>query len=605
MTDRAAPSMTTSLHTTNEARARLSARYRKERSFKLVGQLAIAVSVGFLVVLLSTIFYKGFPAFSYHFASLPFEMSDLDPNDQDNLKKADYDAIVRDAIRGTFPEVSGRQPLRLLGRLLSSGSPIVLREQVLKKPENLSNPRAYSLPISDFADLYLKGQITPDIWEDGSVPAQFSRTDERATISVDSARFEPVIDAIVERLVSEASAVRKRQAGITVSRDRVEANIASIEARLTSADAIIRADLTAERETLETSLADLSSQIASLQDKASALDARAKHAAADGEQLTSEDLSVFIYYAGGVIKADEIHPTQISGTLLSPFDTTAPTRSDNWRLRLLETPEANRKFSDQEIVWTDELVENGYIENAFNWIFLTRGASREPEMAGVWGAVVGSFLTLVVTLSLSFPLGVAAAIYLEEFAPKNPWTSLIEVNINNLAAVPSIVFGLLGLGIFLNFFGFDRSAPYVGGLVLGLMTLPVIIIASRVSLRAVPPSIREAALGIGASKLQTVLHHVLPLAMPGIMTGAIIGMARALGETAPLLMIGMVAFVVDVPGGFSDPATVLPVQIFMWADFPEPAFEQRTSAAILVLLIFLILMNALAVILRKRFERRW
>lgn len=236
---------------------------------------------------------------------------------------------------------------------------------------------------------------------------------------------------------------------------------------------------------------------------------------------------------------------------------------------------------------------------------MTRGASREPEMAGVWGAVVGSFLTLVVTLAFAFPLGVAAAIYLEEFAPKNRWTTIIEVNINNLAAVPSIVFGLLGLGIFLNFFGFDRSAAYVGGIVLGLMTLPVIIIASRVALRAVPPSIREAALGIGASRLQTVMHHVLPLAMPGIMTGTIIGMARALGETAPLLMIGMVAFVVDIPGGFADPATVLPVQIFMWADFPEPAFEQRTSAAILVLLVFLILMNALAVILRSRFEQRW
>jgi len=211
----------------------------------------------------------------------------------------------------------------------------------------------------------------------------------------------------------------------------------------------------------------------------------------------------------------------------------------------------------------------------------------------------------MVTLALSFPIGVAAAIYLEEFAPKNKTTDFIEVNINNLAAVPSIVFGLLGLAVFLNWFNMPRSAPLVGGMVLALMTLPTIIIASRAALKAVPPSIREAALGIGASKLQTVFHHVLPLAMPGILTGSIIGMAQALGETAPLLMIGMVAFIVDIPGGFTDPATVLPVQIFMWADFPEPAFQQKTAAAIMVLLIFLVAMNALAIFLRKRFERRW
>ena len=218
---------------------------------------------------------------------------------------------------------------------------------------------------------------------------------------------------------------------------------------------------------------------------------------------------------------------------------------------------------------------------------------------------MGSFYTLVVTLLLSFPIGVSAAVYLEEFAPKNKWTDLIEVNINNLAAVPSIVFGLLGLAVFLNFFGLPRSTPLVGGLVLTLMTLPTIIIASRASLKSVPPSIRDAALGIGASKTQMVSHHVLPLAMPGMMTGTIIGMAQALGETAPLLMIGMVAFIVDVPHGFTDPATVLPVQIYLWADSPERAFTALTSAAIMVLLAFLIFMNSAAVLLRKKFERRW
>ena len=255
--------------------------------------------------------------------------------------------------------------------------------------------------------------------------------------------------------------------------------------------------------------------------------------------------------------------------------------------------------------WIHSLKENGALEKRFNIALFTHGDSREPELAGIWGAAVGSFYTMLVTLLLSFPLGVATAIYLEEFAPQNIWTDIIEVNINNLAAVPSIVFGLLGLAVFLNFFGLPRSAPVVGGLVLTLMTLPTIIIASRASLKSVPPSIRDGALGVGASKMQSVTHHVLPLALPGMLTGTIIGMARALGETAPLLMIGMVAFIVDIPAGIFDKATVLPVQVYLWADSPERAFVERTSAAIIVLLAFLLIMNALAVVLRKKFERRW
>ena len=267
--------------------------------------------------------------------------------------------------------------------------------------------------------------------------------------------------------------------------------------------------------------------------------------------------------------------------------------------------EASRSITDQQVAWIDALLADGSLSLRFNRGFFSNGYSREPEQAGVWGAVVGSILTLGVTLLLSFPIAIAAAIYLEEFARRSRWTDLIEVNINNLAAVPSIVFGLLGLALFLNFFGMPRSAPLVGGLVLTLLTLPTIIIASRAALKAGPPAIREAALGMGASKIQMVTHHVLPLAMPGMLTGTIIGMARALGETAPLLMIGMVAFIVDVPKGFTDPATVLPVQVFLWADSPERAFLERTSAAILVLLVFLVVMNAAAVFLRNRFERRW
>lgn len=268
-------------------------------------------------------------------------------------------------------------------------------------------------------------------------------------------------------------------------------------------------------------------------------------------------------------------------------------------------PEDERRVKDNQIRWIDQLTDQGRLEKRFNKTFFTAGDSRDPESAGIWGAVVGSFYTLLVTLLLSFPVGVASAVYLEEFAAKNKFTDFIEVNINNLAAVPSIVFGLLGLAVFINLFGLPRSAPFVGGLVLTLMTLPTIIISSRAALKSVPPSIKEAALGIGASPLQTIVYHVLPLAMPGMMTGAIIGMAQALGESAPLLMIGMVAFIVDIPGGAFDPSTVLPVQIYLWADSPERAFMERTSAAIMILLGFLILMNTLAVVLRKRFERRW
>lgn len=263
------------------------------------------------------------------------------------------------------------------------------------------------------------------------------------------------------------------------------------------------------------------------------------------------------------------------------------------------------RLTEQQQQWVDELQDRGLVNTTFNDVFFTSGDSRDPARAGVLGAIVGSLLVMLVTLVLSFPIGVAAAIYLEEFAPKNKFTDFIEVNINNLAAVPSIIFGLLGLAVFINLFGMPRSVPFVGGLVLTLMTLPTIIISSRAAIKSVPPSIREAAEGIGASKMQVVLHHVLPLAMPGMLTGSIIGMAQALGETAPLLLIGMVAFIVEIPDGFFDSATVLPVQVFLWAGSPELAFIERASAAIMVLLTFLLTMNALAIWLRKRLERRW
>jgi len=270
-----------------------------------------------------------------------------------------------------------------------------------------------------------------------------------------------------------------------------------------------------------------------------------------------------------------------------------------------DAPVEVRRLTDNQLAWLETLEKDGRVAVRFNDIFLTAGDSREPELSGIAGATLGSLMSVVVCLAVAFPLGVMAAIYLEEFAPRNRWTDFIEININNLAAVPSIVFGLLGLAVFLNVFHMPRSAPLVGGLVLALMTLPTIIIAGRAAVKAVPPSIREAALALGASRVQTAFHHVLPLAMPGVLTGTIIGTARALGETAPLLMIGMVAFVVDLPQSVLAPATALPVQVFLWADNPERAFEERAAAAIIVLLAFTCIMNLTAVLLRRRLEIRW
>jgi phosphate transport system permease protein len=261
--------------------------------------------------------------------------------------------------------------------------------------------------------------------------------------------------------------------------------------------------------------------------------------------------------------------------------------------------------SDEAEAAYARLDKTGLVHRAVNWSFLTASDGTDPTQVGIWGAFKGSLLTMLVTLLLSFPIGVLAALYLEEYAPRNRWTDMIEVSINNLAAVPSIIFGLLGLAVFLNTLHLPRSAALVGGLTLALMTMPVIVIAGRNAIKAVPPSIRDAALGIGASPVQVVFHHVLPLALPGIMTGTIIGMARALGETAPLLMIGMRAFIASPPGGITDPATVLPVQIFLWSDEVSKGFVEKTSAAIIVLLAFLLGMNSIAIYLRNKFERRW
>jgi phosphate transport system permease protein len=416
--------------------SRIRRRYAAERRFKFFGQLAVALAIGMLGLMLFTIVKNGWTAFYQTQIALDitFDAATIDPTgarDPEVLRAADWQALVKNALKTQFPEVTDRADRRKLYSIVSSAAGEALMKMAMSDPSLIGQTKRVTLPANDDIDMLHKGFIS-----------------------------------------------------------------------------------------------------------------------------------------GAVAEADRV-------------------------------------VDDKEIAWFDKLSAAGQVTSGFNTSFLVNGDSREPEQAGILGALMGSVYTMIVTLVMALPLGVLSAVYLEEFAPKNKFTDLIEVNINNLAAVPSVVFGLLGLALFLGVFGMPRSAPLVGGMVLMLMTLPTIIIATRAALKAVPPSIREAAYGVGASPLQVVSHHVVPLAMPGIMTGAIIGMARALGESAPLLMIGMVAFIVDVPKGITDAATVLPVQIYLWADASERAFVEKTSAGIIVLLFFLILMNAVAIYVRRKFERRW
>ena len=592
-----------------DRRANNRRRLAAEKRFKYLGLAAVLTAGAFLVLLMSTIVGTGLPAFSYNYVTLPLNLSGVD---SENPRKANTRGILADALEEAFPTVTGRRDKRALRGILSAGADVTLAAHLDEDRSLLGRTVDVPVPLSDTADLYLKGLVAD---------LDTTPVDARATVAVNGDDVtivtpEPTFAADVERaqaaIASRIERLESRIAGQGRSVEAQEAVIAANEERLRAAEE-------GERPGIEGVIEDARARIAVSQTTITGLekqrDELAATAAAEGTlRLREAAPSLLVAIDGGIVKAREVSANSVVGTALKPLQGAGSADPGTWSTIRIDEPEAERKVSDREIIWLEELRGEDRIASRWNSLFFSNGASREPEMAGIWGAIVGSFLTMVVTLLLSFPIGVAAAIYLEEFAPKNRFTDFIEVNINNLAAVPSIVFGLLGLALFvlgvnLGWFTvggvLPRSAAVTGGAVLALMTLPTIIIASRAALKSVPPSIREAGLGVGASRIQVVFHHVLPLAMPGILTGTIIGMAQALGETAPLLMIGMVAFIVDIPGGFADPATVLPVQIYMWADFPEVGFRQKTAAAIMILLAFLILMNALAVALRKRFERRW
>ena len=596
------------------SKARLKKRYRAERRFQIFGALAICIAAAVLLILIGRIVTEALPAFSQNYVELQVELprEDIDPdgtNDPAVLARARYGTLINNALYARFPNVSGRTDRRALRALVSSEASETLRDAVLADPSIIGTTYSVWVKSSADVDVYRKGLMSDFSRQETNGIASIVEVDGTMRVLSTSNDFAEILDSIKQELGGLVEGLERRVTRLDRGVEAAREQLANASKALADAQASGAAEDVVGR--LQNAVAQAEAGLASLQErrsqtKAQIDDYEARSARVGGaEELTEQLPSYLIEINGGLLKIVEISNTEATVVPLVAPRSDADAQPSTWDIFVIETPESQRRLPDREAAWVWSLEQADQIETRFNVSFFTDGNSREPEQAGIWGAVVGSFLTLVITLLLSFPIGVLAAVYLEEFAPKNRWTDLIEVNINNLAAVPSIVFGLLGLAVFLNFFELPRSAPVVGGMVLALMTLPTIIIASRAALKAVPPSIREAALGMGASKLQVMTHHVLPLAMPGILTGTIIGMAQALGETAPLLMIGMVAFVVDIPGGFTDPASVLPVQIFMWADLPERAFVAKTSAAILVLLGFLILMNALAVLLRKRFERRW
>lgn len=554
----------------DEAKARIRRRYRSEARFRSYGLIAIVITAIFLVVLITDILIKGIPAFTQHSITLdvPVTAEKADPSgdrSEMSLRLGDYNGMVRDAVKEALG-VDGRVASRNVGAILSSGSGDSLRAAVAADPSVIGTTMKTQALLADEADLYFKGVGTDIDRAEGQGQVTPSAVEKDVTLTGTPGSFEAIA---------------------TVARDVIAERLRVLNARIALYE-----------NSPEQSLRD---RAPGMKENAAVLEALVNGQTAEipfDSRMPSQLISV----NGGLVKVNQVAGDTVTGEALIPLKSID---TGNWQRVTYDTPESDRQIGDTQVAYLDQMNEKGLVSSGFNTRFFTAGDSREPELAGIRGALVGSILTLAVTLALCLPIGVMAAVYLEEFASKNWFTDIIEININNLAAVPSIVFGLLGLAVFLNFFGFPRSAPFVGGLVLALLVLPTIIIASRAALRAVPPSIKEAALGVGASHQQAIFHHVLPLAMPGIMTGTIIGMAHALGETAPLLMIGMVAFIVDVPSGFTDSATVLPVQIFLWSDLPEAAFKQKTAAAIIVLLMVLFGMNGFAIWLRKRFERRW
>ena len=601
-------------HTDQAAAKRLKRRHWAELRLKAYGVLAILIAATALVILIYTIVSKTLTVTNEYYLSLDVT---LDANDRhmvtltDGNPKTlvDLKKPLRNALReAAKTDLKGRKA-RPLYALLSRFEGYELSEVLENDPALLGKNYSFEALLDDDVQLYLKGDFgrLEDAGSVGELMFLRGAADDQIVMALTPGALSAAREAMKQDRAAEAMALRRS------ARDQERAFNETLAKLNAETD-------TAEKERLKGLLDGFDAKRSELFTKADA----AAQEATDPQNsfiLRGDDPSVLVRVNDGWVKVAELEPDRMVGQVMDPLQTLDAAPEGRWTAYVLERPEDTRQISDRQAVWLENFKREDRLVSRFNQRVLFSSDSSNAELAGIWGALVGSFWTMMVTFLLVFPVGVMASIYLEEFAPKNKVTDFIEVNINNLAAVPSIVFGLLGLTILLSgvkLFGVDlfdgllkafaedpRSTPLAGGVVLALMSLPTIIIAARASIKAVPPSIRDAALGLGASKLQTSTHHVLPLAMPGILTGSIIAMAQALGETAPLIIIGMNSFIQDSPGGPLDKANVLPSLIYLWNNNSERLFDGKTAVAISVLLIFLILMNALAVVLRKRFERRW
>ncbi|MEO0994640.1 MAG: phosphate ABC transporter permease PstA, partial [Pseudomonadota bacterium] len=596
-----------------DAERRTRRRHWAEFRLKAYGIIAILLAAAALVTLVTTIVIKTTTVLTESYLSIDtvIEVSDRDMeklNDPDPRVNVALNGVIRDAMLNSISGEVERREARSLFNLLSTDAGLELGAKVKADMTLIGEEVRFEALLDDQVQMYLKGEFgtMSDAGAEGTLSvAPVEGSEDSVALTLDPRAMSEARLALRDARAAQArrarAEARRQQAAVEVTQQRISE--ASGEAR---------AELEAQLETFF-SQRDAASREA---------DGYLAKVNPDAEFTISEDdPSVLVRANGGWIKLDSLTQERATGVIVEPLDSMDDAVEGTWRAELFDRPETARNISDRQIIWMDNFERQGKITEKANWRLLTKSDSSNAELAGIWGALVGSFWTMIVTFLLAFPIGVMAAIYLEEFAPKNGITDFIEININNLAAVPSIVFGLLGITVLISgvkLFGIDlfdgllrsitedpRSTPLAGGVVLALMSLPTIIIAARASIKAVPPSIRDAALGIGASKLQTSTHHVLPLAMPGILTGSIIAMAQALGETAPLIIIGMNSFIQEAPGTPLDKGNVLPSLIYLWNNNSERLFDGKTAAAISVLLIFLIAMNALAVLLRRQFERRW
>lgn len=579
-------------------KSRLKKRYASEKAFRFFGVSMVGLAIFAAAVLLISIFVQATPAFTESrlvIKDYPLIASKVDPsNTRRELSirsQGDFPGILMDVLLKRFPNAAKDGGKEVLGKLVTNIAFAPIAKEVGKNPNLIGTNIKADFALNDDLDVFFKGGYGKS--EIIDIPVNMNVTNSANGLEFNAPSNNAYTQVITALKAQGEAAKAIAQKDIAIKEKKIE-DVKKEQAGMSdkTSDAYVQ-------KTLE--ISDLEGDVF----KAKKL---LEADAAKENNLTLNDKmpSVIIYSNGGAFKVKfASNSKMVADALVAPNSALNNIAANNAKVQIIKTGQSDRPINDQLIAYGTILKNEGYITQRPNITLLTHSDSNDPEMAGLLSAIVGSFMTLLVTFSITVPVGVFAAIYLEEFAPKNIFTDIIEVNINNLAAVPSIVFGLLGFSVFLHFFHMPRSAPIVGGIVLALMSLPVIIIASRAALKAVPPSIREAALGVGASKVQTVFHHVLPLALPGMMTGSILSMAHALGETAPLLMIGMVAFIADVPKGLTDAATVLPVEVFMWASRSERAWDTRTSAAIIILLLFMIFMNLIAIMLRRKFERRW